>query len=65
MKTKRIDGQDYALVKITSISYCQSCGKDFENEEILHYVPIDNNLVCLKCSSTFTADKELRIYLAD
>lgn len=57
-------GQREKRVPSTLISYCQSCGRDLVHGERVHYVPCDNNIVCLACSDTFTAKKEERIYLA-
>lgn len=37
------------LVEITHAACCQSCGKDFEENEIVYYVPLDTNIVCNKC----------------
>jgi uncharacterized CHY-type Zn-finger protein len=50
-------------IERTSISYCQSCLKDFANNEFAHYIAIDNNIVCLSCSDKINVtDKEPRIY---
>jgi hypothetical protein len=52
--------QGYEVIKTTGIDYCQSCGKDFKSKEIVYYAPIDNNIVCEKCSKIHE-DRELRI----
>lgn len=49
-------------VKETSVSYCQVCGKDFEHFDIVYYAPVDNNIVCPKCSKIHS-DREPRIYV--
>ena len=51
-------------VKKTRRSYCQVCGKDFKNQESVYYAPIDNNIVCAKCSEIHK-DRELRTYDKD
>ncbi|MGO1372575.1 MAG: hypothetical protein ACTHVE_12090 [Senegalia sp. (in: firmicutes)] len=52
---------EYISVKKTRRSYCQSCGKDFKDKEFVFYAPIDNNIVCVKCSEVHK-DREPRIY---
>lgn len=52
--------QGYEVIKTTGISYCQSCGVDFEPQEVVYYAPIDNNIVCQKCSRVHE-DREIRI----
>ena len=37
-------------MKTTSIRSCQSCGVEFIQNNIAYYVPIDNNIVCFRCS---------------
>lgn len=52
--------QGYEVIKTTGIDYCQSCGKDFKSKEAVYYAPIDNNVVCEKCSRVHE-DREIRI----
>ena len=56
------DDEDIFL-KSTSISYCQVCNKIFENDEIVYYAPIDNNIICKKCSELHN-EIQPRIYCA-
>lgn len=51
----------FVNIKKTGISYCQSCGKDFQELETCYYAPIDNNIVCTECVKAHS-NKELRIY---
>ena len=37
-------------MKTTSIRNCQSCGKRFNDCDIVYLVPIDNNIVCPECA---------------
>jgi len=37
-------------MKTTSIRNCQSCGVEFIPNDIAYYVPLDNNVVCFRCS---------------
>ena len=37
-------------MKTTPIRNCQSCGVEFIPNDIAYYVPIDNNIVCFRCS---------------
>jgi len=37
-------------MKTTSICNCQSCGVEFIPNDIAYYVPLDNNVVCFRCS---------------
>ena len=37
-------------MKPTSIRNCQSCGKSFDDGDIVYFVPLDNNIVCPECS---------------
>jgi len=37
-------------MKTTSIRNCQSCGKHFTPGDIVYFVPLDNNIVCLECA---------------
>lgn len=52
--------QGCEVIKTTKINYCQSCGKDFKSKEVVYYSPIDNNIVCEKCSRVHE-DREIRI----
>lgn len=52
--------QGYEIIKTTGIDYCQSCGEDFKSKEIVYYAPIDNNIICEKCSQIHE-DREPRI----
>ncbi len=49
-------------VKETTVYYCQVCGKDFQHLDIVYYAPIDNNVVCPKCSEIHR-DRQLRVYV--
>ncbi len=61
MKIKEVDGIKYAMVKVSAATNCQSCNKEFEHEEVFHYVSLDNTLICLDCSKQFEGEKQLRI----
>jgi len=37
-------------MKTTSIRNCQSCGKRFNDCDIVYFVPLDNNIVCPECA---------------
>ena len=37
-------------MKTTPIRNCQSCGKPFNNGDIVYFVPLDNNIVCHICA---------------
>jgi len=37
-------------MKTTPIRNCQSCGKPFAHGDIVYFVPLDNNIVCLDCA---------------
>jgi len=37
-------------MKTTPIRSCQSCGKPFAHGDIVYFVPLDNNVVCLDCA---------------
>ena len=37
-------------MKTTSIRNCQSCGKLFNDCDIVYLVPLDNNIVCHVCA---------------
>lgn len=52
---------DYKLIQTTYIDYCQACGRDFHDGEIVYYAPIDNNIVCSKCAEEHR-NKEIRIF---
>lgn len=39
-----------STIKPTSIKSCQSCGKPFNDCDIVYFVPIDNNIVCPECA---------------
>lgn len=52
-------------MKKTTVSYCQVCSKDFDNNEIAYYVVIDNSIVCKKCAieaSKLTSDIQERLF---
>lgn len=34
----------------TTVYYCQSCSRDFNNLELVYYANIDNNIICKDCS---------------
>jgi len=51
-------------IKKTVKSYCQACGRDFESPELVYYAPVDNTIVCRKCSEIHK-DRELRIFISD
>lgn len=55
---------EYVKVKKTTKSYCQSCSKDFKDQEFVYYAPTDNNIVCAKCSELHK-DREPRIYVEE
>lgn len=52
--------QEYEVIKTTGISYCQSCGKNLQSKEVVYYAPLDNNIICEKCSRVHE-DREARI----
>lgn len=64
MKIKSDDFGRYAEIRITRIDYCQACGRDFEDAEIVFYAIIDNNIICKQCVKAHAA-KEPRLYLRD
>jgi hypothetical protein len=43
------DFDEFATIKTTRCSYCQSCGRDFKDYEVVFYALIDNNLICRDC----------------
>lgn len=50
-------------MKTTSVSYCQSCQRDFKNNEIVYFIEIDNNIVCGECAEKAdTINIQTRIY---
>lgn len=49
-------------MKTTSISYCQVCGKEFNNNEVVYYIPIDNNIVCDHCAEESNSEAQPRIH---
>lgn len=53
-----------ATIKRTPVSYCQVCGRDFISPELVYWAPIDNNIVCAKCSDIHR-DRQLRIYVRE
>jgi len=46
-------------MKETRASYCQVCGVQFEIGQEVFYVPLDNNIVCSRCSKVH-AEKQPR-----
>lgn len=55
---------EYVKIKKTNKSYCQSCNKDFKNNEFVYYAPTDNNIVCFKCSEVHE-NRQPRIYIKE
>lgn len=52
-------------MKKTTVRYCQVCGKDFKDGQIVYYVTIDNSIVCSMCASEaskLTNDIKPRLY---
>lgn len=54
--------EDHTGIKPTVIYYCQVCAKEFKNNEIVYFIPIDNNIVCNHCASESNAEAQPRIY---
>lgn len=64
-KVEVIEDNDYnetANLKVTRVSYCQACSKDFKDFEIVFYAPIDNNLICRECINVHS-EVEPRLYI--
>jgi len=55
---------EYVKVKVTGSNRCQVCGKDFKDQEFVYFAPIDNNIVCSKCSEIHK-DRQPRIYIKE
>lgn len=53
---------DDVVVKRTSVKYCSCCMKDFDNNELVYYVIVDNNMICTKCNEHVDASVELRVF---
>lgn len=51
-------------IKRAAVSYCQVCARDFKSPELVYFAPIDNNIVCRKCSGIHQ-DRQLRIYIKE
>ncbi len=59
MKDKKIAN----LPKVTTVSYCQSCHKDFKEGKKCWFAVWDNNIICLGCMKASTiSEKEPRVY---
>ncbi len=56
--------EGYFAVKRTPTSYCQVCQRDFISPELVYYAPIDNTIICSKCSEVHR-DRRLRIYVKE
>lgn len=56
--------EGYFAVKRTPISYCQVCQRDFISPELVYFAPIDNTIICSKCSEVHR-DRRLRIYVKE
>lgn len=59
---KRKLSPDHVIVKRTSVKYCSCCMRDFDDNEMVYYVVVDNNMICTKCNERVDANVELRIY---
>lgn len=57
-------GNLYAEVKVTSVNCCQSCGKKFDDIELVFYAPIDNTIICGNCTHPH-GEIEARLYIKD
>lgn len=55
---------DCRLILEADVSYCQNCGRDFISPELVYYAPIDNTIICSKCSEVHR-DRRLRIYVKE
>jgi len=55
---------EYAIVKITSQSYCSACHKEFKDMELCFWTPNDNTIICQsdKCTSMH-AELEPRLFV--
>jgi len=56
--------QDFIKIKTTIASYCRVCGRDFKHLDVVYFAPIDNNILCPKCSEIHK-DRQLRIYVKE
>jgi hypothetical protein len=61
---KPILTDDTATIRRAYVSYCQVCGRDFMSPELVYFAPIDNNIICTKCSEIHR-DRQLRIYVME
>lgn len=50
MKIRENGWDRYAEIKVTTVTYCQACSRDFKDPEIVFYAPIDNNIICRECA---------------
>lgn len=64
MRIKAVGRDRYAEIKVTRISYCQSCGINFVDPEIVFFAVIDNNIVCRECAKAHTT-KEPRLFVEE
>ena len=51
---------EYVEVKVTRIDHCQVCDVKFESGEGVYFAPVDNSIVCHKCSKAHK-DRQLRV----
>ena len=56
------DQEQFIKIKITHIDYCQSCGRDFDDIELVFYAPLDNNIICKDCTCPHK-EVEPRMYM--
>ena len=64
MKVTQEGWDKYATIKVTGIDYCQSCGKKYEELELVYFAPLDNNIVCKECSKAHNTI-EPRLFVKD